>query len=369
MTRHGKIARMPPNIRRAVNIGLDHGAEGAWIIEWLNERPEVRKVLDQWFEGRPVTKQNLSEWRKGGYREWQRQEQVCDLVRRMTEKADALDLAANPDAAPASDRFSTVLLAELIGMAQVLLEENADTKERWRRLRELFGVLSQIRRADARAGRLTLDRTKWHVAVVQQQADRKEEAKAMPAVNLLMEECAHRLMATGKRYDRRTKDILNRCFRPGENGGGQAAGTQDPPEEAPAGRRRRRRRREAAKRQAAGQCKRTKARAKAASAPPDKAQAFRSRRRKAAEERPEADVSANTSFPPLEAGDSEAGEVSGLAGNGEAEAATAGRTELGFVQASPSQSKPVRVSPSENKFVRMGAGEFVPGPVNGSDSS
>jgi hypothetical protein len=78
MTRNGKIARLPDNVRDELNTRLDLGEDGPALLDWLNAEPEVQECLKNLFEGVPVSKQNLSEWRLGGYREWQLREEWID---------------------------------------------------------------------------------------------------------------------------------------------------------------------------------------------------------------------------------------------------------------------------------------------------
>lgn len=224
MTRNGKVARMPRVIRDTINLAFESGMEGKAIVAWINTQPEARKVLDLWFDGKPVTKQNLSEWKKGGYKEWLKQQEACDIVRRLIEKANALTVAA--DEAPISDQLSTVLTLELVNIAQTLLDETADTHERWQRLQELFRVLARVRQGDFKAGKLTLERMQWNVELAKKSGKEKDVEKAMPVFNLLMEDAIHRLMATGKHYDQRAIDTLNQYFRPDDNG------TASPPAQA-----------------------------------------------------------------------------------------------------------------------------------------
>ena len=83
MTRRGKIARLPKNIRDQVNQRLDDGERGAPIVAWLNSLPEVQAILARDFDGKAITEQNLSEWRKGGYRDWQARCQLLEIAQRL----------------------------------------------------------------------------------------------------------------------------------------------------------------------------------------------------------------------------------------------------------------------------------------------
>jgi hypothetical protein len=72
MTRKGKIARLPRNIRETLNSRLEDGEVGSDLVLWLNTLPEVRSILASQFEGSPITPQNLSQWKQGGFLDWQR---------------------------------------------------------------------------------------------------------------------------------------------------------------------------------------------------------------------------------------------------------------------------------------------------------
>jgi hypothetical protein len=71
MTRNGKIARLPDDIREELNRRLERNIQGITLVEWLNSLPEVQEILRDLFEGNPIIPQNLSQWRQGGFAEWQ----------------------------------------------------------------------------------------------------------------------------------------------------------------------------------------------------------------------------------------------------------------------------------------------------------
>jgi hypothetical protein len=60
MTRNGKIARLPQEIREQVNRRLQSGGEAKQIAEWLNTLPEVQALMAAEFDGQPVNEPNLS---------------------------------------------------------------------------------------------------------------------------------------------------------------------------------------------------------------------------------------------------------------------------------------------------------------------
>src|SRR5229473_3322936 len=107
MTRTGKIARLPVEIRHQLNRRLQDGKPGKQLVVWLNSLPEVREALKEEFGARPITEQNLSEWKLGGYADWERHEGSCALVARLTDEAGDLKVAAGDGVV--SDRLATLV--------------------------------------------------------------------------------------------------------------------------------------------------------------------------------------------------------------------------------------------------------------------
>jgi hypothetical protein len=64
MTRLGKIARLPREIREELNVRLQNGEVGRKLVEWLNGLPAAQAVLAANFGGRAISMQNLSEWKQ-----------------------------------------------------------------------------------------------------------------------------------------------------------------------------------------------------------------------------------------------------------------------------------------------------------------
>jgi len=76
ITRTGKIARLPRDIRQELNSRLDNGEPGKDLVVWLNALDPVKAALSRYFDGRPINEQNLSAWKLGGFREWQRRKEA-----------------------------------------------------------------------------------------------------------------------------------------------------------------------------------------------------------------------------------------------------------------------------------------------------
>ncbi|MCX6908219.1 MAG: hypothetical protein NTY01_09275 [Verrucomicrobia bacterium] len=74
--RRSKIARLPFEIRKELNLRLRKNESGKKLVVWLNGLPQMKTIVAQpEFKGEPVTGQNLSEWRRGGYQDWLRKEE------------------------------------------------------------------------------------------------------------------------------------------------------------------------------------------------------------------------------------------------------------------------------------------------------
>lgn len=61
MSRIGKIARLPHDIREQLNRHLLDGQSGPAILAWVNELPPCCQMLAQKFGGRPIDEDNLTD--------------------------------------------------------------------------------------------------------------------------------------------------------------------------------------------------------------------------------------------------------------------------------------------------------------------
>jgi len=137
MTRNGKIARLPREIRDELNRRLRNGEQGGPLLAWLNARPDVHAVLSREFRGCAISKQNLCEWRAGGFAEWQARQETLDQAREL--KADATEITAATDG-KLTDHLATVLAARY---AALLAGWNGQVTDEFRRKLRIHHVLCQ----------------------------------------------------------------------------------------------------------------------------------------------------------------------------------------------------------------------------------
>jgi hypothetical protein len=107
MRRNGKIGRLPPPVREQLNRRLENGDDGADLLKWLNQLPEVKESLAQHFNGHPISKQNLSDWRQGAFHDWELRQ---DWIAHADELANTADEIrdATPDAQLADNLLTLV---------------------------------------------------------------------------------------------------------------------------------------------------------------------------------------------------------------------------------------------------------------------
>jgi hypothetical protein len=89
-TGNGKIANLPSEIREELNYRLSEGEPGTELVEWLNAKPEVNKVIAERFDGRPISEQNLSQWRTHGYRQWHAYHVILDELDTTSEHSEEI---------------------------------------------------------------------------------------------------------------------------------------------------------------------------------------------------------------------------------------------------------------------------------------
>ncbi len=174
MTRNGKIARLPRNIREDINRRLDDAEQANTILPWLNGLKEVTELLSREFDGRPINAQNLSDWKQGGFREWQRHREVADRLASLVERSQ--DLARGPADQPIPEILAGILAAELAAHTLQLLEDATDPSERWVRLRQALRQLHLLRRADSRAARTRIEEARWQIECEEREKEKQAQA-------------------------------------------------------------------------------------------------------------------------------------------------------------------------------------------------
>jgi hypothetical protein len=91
MTRTGKIARLPHQIRDQLNHRLLDGEKAKVIVPWLNNLPEVLSILTSEFSGRPINSVNLTEWKNGGFRDWLVRQEALKMVHNLSDDETVAD--------------------------------------------------------------------------------------------------------------------------------------------------------------------------------------------------------------------------------------------------------------------------------------
>jgi hypothetical protein len=152
-TRIGKIARLPGAVREELNRRLHNGALGKELVPWLNELPDVQRVLADLFTGRPITEDNLSEWRRGGFQDWLLQEERRVRIEQLAGQYQNLGPEAGAKRLDAllRHRLALELMEELERLSAM-----TDRNERWKRLQTITRGLCRLQRTRLRASEVAL---------------------------------------------------------------------------------------------------------------------------------------------------------------------------------------------------------------------
>jgi hypothetical protein len=174
MTRTGKIARLPRDLRNQLNRRIADGEPGIRLVEWLNGLPDTQRVLATDFNGREINEQNLSEWKSGGHQDWLARQETLACARELAADAGELGEAAEGSLA---DHLATVLSARYAALVSGWNGELDDEfKRKLRALRTLCQDIVELRRGDHFAERLRLDLERFA------EANKDEEVRALKAV-------------------------------------------------------------------------------------------------------------------------------------------------------------------------------------------
>lgn len=174
MTRTGKIARLPRDLRNQLNRRMADGEPGIRLVEWLNSLEPVRQVLAQDFSGREISVQNLSEWKQGGYQDWLARQETLACARELAGEASELAEAADGSL---TDHLSVVLSARYAALVSGWNGEMDDAfRRQTRALRALCQDIVELRRGDHCAERLRLDLDRFA------EANKDAQTQALEAV-------------------------------------------------------------------------------------------------------------------------------------------------------------------------------------------
>lgn len=169
LSRKGKIARLPRQIREQLNQRLADGELGTQLVEWLNSLPEAQASLAR-LKAQPISEQNLSEWKAGGYRDWLAQQEALEMIRDLGDDAQQLDEAAGR---PLADRLALWLVARYVVATRLLRDK--DDAESFRLLRELCADIVELRKGDHSAERLRIEREEFELEREQAREKTEEE--------------------------------------------------------------------------------------------------------------------------------------------------------------------------------------------------
>ena len=203
MANYGKISRLPRSIREELNRRLDDGEPGVQLLAWLNELPQVKKLIQADFEGRPITEVNLSDWKNHGFRDWQTQQELLGHLRDF--KADGRELAAESDGELAEFLVTTVETHYAVALKGWNGEMTDELRARLRGLRGLCREAVRLRRSQQQRERMELEREKMALRREKAELERHklelERRKAEPVMRERFDEWVAELQKR-KRFKR-----------------------------------------------------------------------------------------------------------------------------------------------------------------------
>ena len=158
MTRNGKIAQLPRDIRNQLNRRLQDGEPGTRLVEWLNSLPEVQTAQSPKSGENLLNEQDLSEWEQGGYRDWLAQQAALEQVRQLS--ADVAELKQAGEGA-LTDTLAQFLSAQYVVAAKAAVRQAAGAAVDLKTLQVLCNDVAALRRGDQNAEWLRLEREKF----------------------------------------------------------------------------------------------------------------------------------------------------------------------------------------------------------------
>jgi len=157
MTRNGRIARLPREVREPLNRRLQDGERGLRLVEWLNSVPEARTAQSPASDGNPFSEQDVCEWEQGGFREWLGQQAALEQVRQLSAEVAELEQAAD---GALTEKLPQFLTAQYVVAAKAAIRQAAGGAVDLKTLQALCHDAVALRRADQNAEWLQIEREK-----------------------------------------------------------------------------------------------------------------------------------------------------------------------------------------------------------------
>ena len=179
-TRTSKISRLPKALRHQLGQHIEDGRRATDLVQWLNELPEVRRIVIEQFQGSAISEQNLSDWKSSGHQDWLKRQDAQAAALSLLTAGEDLDLEHDGQQRKLLDNFAAVLAVEMSQLAMKLLEKETDPEKKWKRACEINTQLSKLRRDHDRATRAKVTQEKWDAEAERQK--REEEHQAREAV-------------------------------------------------------------------------------------------------------------------------------------------------------------------------------------------
>ena len=134
-------------MRERLNARLQNNELGGAILEWLNSLPEVRKVLDAQFGGKPINPTNLSMWRRGGWRDWQAEQEAFNKIAEIASDADELKQLSSE---PLTEKLAPWLVANYTVAVKAAMAGDGGPGD-FKLLRKFCADVVALRRGDHKA--------------------------------------------------------------------------------------------------------------------------------------------------------------------------------------------------------------------------
>lgn len=134
-----KIGRLPFAVRHELCERIRDGSVGEDILRWINRHPAYRTLKLP-----AISAQNLSAWRDSGYKDWLRDQDKTDHLRKLAEFADAIAAKTGGDPSAVGSR---IVAGRLLDVLEAAPEAPVD---------ELVSMFSDLRKQETAARKVDL---------------------------------------------------------------------------------------------------------------------------------------------------------------------------------------------------------------------
>lgn len=183
ITRNGRIARLPSDLRQQLNRRLESDEPAAGVLAWLNAQPAEQPNPTAESGPPAFALKDLAEWQATGFCDWRIQAEAREQASQLHAEVAELKQAGEE---PLSDALAQFLAAQYVLATRAAIRQAAGEPLPLSTLRVLCADVVSLRRGDHQVERLRLERDR--LVLEERDFELRQSSKIHLALDALCQE-------------------------------------------------------------------------------------------------------------------------------------------------------------------------------------